>query len=144
MKRDLTKRWPGEFAVIVLGVLAALAVDDYRQSRADRSYEAHVLQRLSSELEADLAELNRALSVAETRLWILNTVLSATGDSMAAAQLDSLTVPRDERVFSRPVASFLRSMSQYDLSDATYQELLSVGGMQTISDPGLREAISRY
>ena len=47
-----------EFAVIVLGVLVALGVDQWNGSRQDRARETDYLGRLAADLRLDTAALN--------------------------------------------------------------------------------------
>ncbi len=48
------RRWAGEFVVIVLGILAALAVDSWSEQRDNRSLEQEYLSRIKEDLESDL------------------------------------------------------------------------------------------
>ena len=57
MNKKWPVRWLGEFIVIVLGVLVALAVDDWRDYRSDRVLEQHLIGRLAADLRADEADL---------------------------------------------------------------------------------------
>jgi hypothetical protein len=56
-RSELRGRLIGEFVVIVLGVLVALAVDDWNQERSDRELEINLLDRMQSEVLADGADL---------------------------------------------------------------------------------------
>ena len=48
------QRWAGEFVVIVLGILAALAVDSWSKDREDRQLEREYLSRIKDDLQWDL------------------------------------------------------------------------------------------
>ena len=143
-KGNWARRWLGEFLVIVVGVLTALAVDDFRQARADRAYERYVLERVSDELDADIDQIWRTEGEAHQRVWVINRLLGESGDSASAAAVESLPRRMLERTAEAPVLRSLRYVSQFDISDATYRELIATGGLQVVSDPQIRAAISRY
>jgi len=68
-----------EAIVIIVSVLAALALDDWRDARADREVERYLLISLHGDLTADLEELEDALKSGEavnrraTSCWELRT-----------------------------------------------------------------------
>ena len=61
-------RWIFEGVLIVVSVLLAFAVDDYRESRANRQLATRVLSGLKTEIEHNLATLEP--SVAMHRRWL--------------------------------------------------------------------------
>lgn len=61
-------RWLGEFAIIVVGVLVALAVDSYREDRVDDARERVYLANLQADLQIDEVNLRIALGYARTGL----------------------------------------------------------------------------
>lgn len=154
----------GEFAVIVLGVLVALGVDDWRQFRADRDLENLLLTRLAGELVSDDQDLGQARLIAARRLWVLDAVLAEVGDTVASrrlssARLDSLATAavRLDSVRSLlglspflpfdttedPLGSF-RSLPDFDVADDSYQEMLATGSLAAVRDPVTRGALLRY
>lgn len=153
----------GEVLIIVLGVLLALAVDDWRQSRQDRALEAALLERMRDELLADAADLASARREVLARLWVLDAVLAHVGDQAATLRLrpellDSLQNPvavdslRAEvgrapvstlDPIERPLATFLR-WPEFDLSDGAYQEMLATGSLRIVRDAELRSAVMLY
>ena len=54
-------RLGAEAVVIIVSVLAALALDDWRDARADRELEYHLIVSLKEDLTADLDELDSVL-----------------------------------------------------------------------------------
>jgi hypothetical protein len=80
------KRWKrllAEFTIIVVGVLVALAVDDYRNERADRGLEEHLLVRLRADIQRDLEDLDQVVFRAQRRRWVANALLRGIGDPAA-------------------------------------------------------------
>jgi hypothetical protein len=157
-------RWLAELVVIMVGVLAALAVDDFAQSRADRALEAHLLERLEDDLAADAGDLAAAQTIVARRIWLFGELQRALAgqatpsppaDSLitfdrAAALLEAVGRSQDvvlmrewDRPIERPLRLF-RGTPEFDLSDDAYQEMLAGGGMRTLTDPVLRSAIVAY
>ena len=155
-------RWIGEFVVIVLGVLVALAVDDWRDYRADRALERHLLVRLAADLKADEADLEFSRALVARRLWVLREVVSkvAGSEDRQLVPPDSLLNPGRARSLleaqgrsglllerwepiQQPLGSFT-AFPEFDLSDDSYREMLASGALQTIEDADLRSAILAY
>jgi hypothetical protein len=51
--------------LIVVGVSAALAVDDWRESRSCRALEAYLLQGIRADLTRDFIDIGTAVASAE-------------------------------------------------------------------------------
>ena len=89
-------RMIGEFTIIVVGVLVALALDQWASSRADRVTEAEYLTALVADLEADEEFLSGAaiplMALADSALEEVGPV--SRGE--AAFPVDSRPVDRTE------------------------------------------------
>lgn len=144
-----------EFAIIVLGVLVALGVDDWRSRRAEMVRESYFLEGLSGDLRADLADFEAAGANAQMRsaaaLFILDqlggpmpedTAILPIGNSRPSPFApDSLApVPRDLTDALQRVAS----VANFDFARATYEELLSTGELAVIRSDSLRRGVSAY
>jgi hypothetical protein len=162
MVRTRGPRLLGEFIVIVLGVLVALAVDDVAQYRADRQLEAHLLERLREDLTADAADLALAQVQVARRQWLFGAIAQAleTGafspppDSVVhmerqyalLAALESPNAPFAldwPDVGERPLL-MLGGYPEFDISDDSYQEMLSRGALRVVRDPEVRSAVLAY
>ena len=123
----------GEFLIIVAGVLVALAVDQWRESVADRDLEAHYLERLGANLVSDTASFNWYQTVIETKASVLRDLVSD----------DPLS-----RLLGRenPMADLVHSqfLSLQPVRATTFQELQSTGNLKLIQDFGLRGRITEY
>jgi hypothetical protein len=157
------RRWAGEFAVIVLGVLVALAVDDWNSARQDRALEGSLLDRMETELLADGADLATAAADAQLRLWVLDALLAGLGDGQVQARMtserrDSLfdSARRDSLrtgagrstltppdVDGEPLAGF-RYRPEFDLSDTAYREMIATGAVRILRDDSVRAAVMTY
>lgn len=160
----LVSRLIGEFLIIVLGVLVALAVDDWAQQREDHALEAELLTRMEAELVADGADLASAEREVRARLWVLDAVLAELGDAAAAdrlrpGRLDSLQRPvlvDSLRAAARrgptwsfdpvgePMGRAFTLWPEFDLSNDVHQEMLATGSLGIVQDRALRAAIMRY
>jgi hypothetical protein len=151
-----TGRWLGEFATIVLGVLLALAVDDYRQSREDRGIEAHLISGIRSDVDRDMDDMRASIEAAETRAVAADEILAMIGDldagvirSPMGEELDRNLEQSWERfpdhTFEASAAlMMLGSLRRFDVSDATFSEAIASGRWNVVRDENIRAAVSTY
>lgn len=125
-----------EFAAVVLGILAALWVNNWNQARKDRQQEHSYLRSLRDDVESDRAALAQYITFAD-------------GTASAAATL--LRIVRGQDVAALPRETLLRQLKRAGMmypfrpADTTFQELSGGGGLRLISDRGLlRQAIDYY
>ena len=118
--------------LIVIGVSAALAADSWRESLSERKLEASHIDRLVSDLESQLLELEEAKREVAWEMAHGLAVLPYFSGELAS---------------DRPIAVIAsayqasRSNSTIELVDHTYVELLSTGGLRMISNTEIRAAI---
>lgn len=154
-KRVLVARLAAEFAIIVVGVLVALAADDWRSRQAELARESYFLESLRSDLRADLADFSAASSNAQLRAAASLYILSELGARMPA---DTAMPPIGESPPSPlapdPLAPTPRDLTEalqrvalvanFDFATGTYEEILSTGAFGIIRSDSLRRAISGY
>ena len=149
---DIYRRWLGEFVVIVLGILAALAVDNWSTERNDRILEQEYLARIQKDLEWDLVEIEEAISAsilqgrsATTLLYELDDPLADHVPRFRSDRLRAIdfAVPAHEE-FDGPLKRLVwlaaRTRS-FDPRRSTYDELLATGRIVVIDDSELRASI---
>lgn len=149
---NLYRRWVGEFVVIVLGILAALAVDSWSEERSNRILEQEYLARIKEDLEWDLAEIEEAISAsilqgrsATTLLYELNDPLADHVPRFRSDRLAAIdfAVPAHEE-FDGPLKRLVwlaaRTRS-FDPRRSTYDELLATGRIVVIDVSELRASI---
>lgn len=124
-----------DFTTIVVGVLVALAVNNWATKRNERQLEVEYLRLLSADLVADTAELARI--VGRWRLY------ESSGISALRFLNDGKTG------LDRPdclVAAFVLAGSTTlpDVENATYEELKSSGSLRLLRDPEIRRSLIRY
>ena len=123
-----------EFVVIVVGVLAALAVDEWRSERNDRQIEADYLLRLQTDIQADIEVFYGFEQVLETKASFLQSLLDDTIDSDFLDDTHSLMKANDYSSY----------MALPDSVSTTFDELQSTGRLALIQDLAQRDALSKY
>lgn len=149
---DIYRRWLGEFAVIVLGILAALAVDNWSTARNDRVLEQEYLARIKEDLEWDLVEIEETISAsilqgrsATALLYELEDPLADHVPRFGSDRLRAIdfAVPLHEE-FNGPLKRLVwltaRTRS-FEPRRSTYDELLATGRIVVIDDSELRASI---
>jgi len=147
------RRFGTEGLVIILSVLAALAVDDWRDYRAERALEQHLLVTLKDDLVADLEELESSLNDTEL-VEQASALLLGSPDHNRNSQFASNSLApsrfiessrRTNDMSPQQLAIFqLVGGIDFDLSDMTYQEMMSTGSIRVVQDNVLRRDITRY
>jgi hypothetical protein len=157
-------RFLGEFLVIVVGVLVALAVDDWRDYRTDRQLEAHLLERLTDDLTADAADLALAKLVLLRRDWLFSEINAALATGRALRVIPDSIARIDEIQASVAAAGRLENIAaagpwtdvvryplfgmtftpEFDQADDAFQEMVVGGTLRTLRNPALRSQILAY
>lgn len=122
-----------EAIVILASVLAALALDDWRDARADRELEQYLLLSLQGDLAADLEELEEALKSDEAVEQASNFLLGVS-DKEAVESVSRQAA----------IGTLADGTGDFDLSDITFQEMMSTGSFRVIRNTALRRNISHY
>ncbi len=123
-----------EFVVIVIGVLAALAVDQWIDNRNDRATEAEYLVRLRADLNQDIRNFTGVEEIYETKARIIKDLRDRPVSALLSRDLEALL---QDLVFS----------GHYGLPatrSTTFNELSSTGRLLLIQDVALRDGLSRY
>jgi hypothetical protein len=128
------RRAIAEFAVIVIGVLTALAVDGLASRRRESELEREYLDRL----ERDVSQNLQSLKTSE--------IFYKRVASRAVAALD-IVEGRAPYIGPSEALAVLYNTSRGDAPaffEATYQELISTGALRLIKDVSLRAELARY
>ena len=145
------QRWAGEFVVIVLSILAALAVDSWSEDLNNRQLEREYLARIKDDLQWDLEEIEVAIRVSIDQARAATTILIELKDPLAEAippfsdsiKATDFTAPvHEEGEYSKghTMWDVVRSRT-FDPRRGTYDELLATGRIIVIDDTKLRAAI---
>ena len=141
----------GEIALVVIGILIALQINNWNSDRIDRKEEQLYLKRLVQDLEQDLVNIQDARNNHEKRLLVGTHVLESLGDNNVSRLYNSNSYKmaienrsKYDRLFDLPFAQQLFEILKIDLfylTDDTYQELISTGKIDIIQDPELKQYI---
>lgn len=148
-------RWLGEFILIVVGVLTALAVNDLNQARDDRALEGHLLAGIREDLMRDTVDSDGAILAAQGRAAGADELLEFVNDPQAG-KMASMGRKLDERLrdvrVKYPTHSFSPRQAllltgdqrRLDLSTATFSEAIARGGFDKMRDLSLRTMIATH
>ena len=128
-----------ETLVVVLGVLIALAINDYWTSHNERQLERQYLERLTGDLHSDIEYIDRNVSE------LLETKIAAL-DRIAPVVRGEEPVPEDVESFLRNVSLGASggASSTYWITSTTFDDLKATGNLRLIRDATLRQKIARY
>ncbi|MEJ2088990.1 MAG: hypothetical protein P8Y69_11075 [Gammaproteobacteria bacterium] len=127
----------GELLIVIVGVLVALAVDQWNDQRRDRAEETEIVGRLITDLRADLERLSFGQDAISRKQVSLHRVYS------------SLASPNER---PKNLAAFLQDIvfgAGYGWSQAralrpTFSELVASGKLDLIHDTAIRTKVVEY
>lgn len=122
-----------EFVIIVLGVLAAFAVENWKESRAEAALEAEYVDRLLSDVALDIEQLQFTIGLAEQKIVGLREIRTWKSGSHSS-----------EHLIKSLRLSISLGWSLPRLNTATFEDLNSTGRLGLIKDIDLRRAILDY
>lgn len=126
----------GEIVLVVIGILIALQVGDWKQQRTDRRLEKEYLERLNIDIEKDLQIVNFIIETLESKEASLIKV---------RAYVDDPTIILDDSIMINLKRSFILGA---ELPNArltgTFQELISTGNLRLIQSTDLRNGIVNF
>jgi len=125
-----------EFVIIVLGVLVALAVDNWNQERQDNETKSHLIESLLSDLREDTQDYGEFVADCNARY--------AAADFIDKRADDSSEWTDSEYKQARDALRRLGSTSRLETVESTFREMSALGSAATIGDNELRLKISYY
>ena len=134
------RRLAGEFLVIVLGVLAALAVDDFRGARSERELARYLLDGVRADLVQDTALFHRGLRAAERAISAADRLLGHLEDPLWVTPegIDGSTVQLGDAFRA------ISNLPVLTTANATYQEMIATGSLRTLPTGSLRRGVVEY
>jgi hypothetical protein len=118
--------------VILIGVLGALAADQWAQDREDRKLESEYLERLRADVGYDREEIQFVLEVSQTGLAAVDSLLDPSFAERSG----------DDALLS--AALLAASARQVDLSRGTWEELVASGRIALLQEAEVRLALADY
>lgn len=124
-----------DFVIVVIGVFVGLQVSNWNEARHDAVRGDEYLERIHSDLVADVAALDRRAA-----FWADVADYGATAlDFAENGRLKNSSAWETLQAFYQ--ASQIWS---YTTSDGTYRELIAAGDLGLVRDPGLRGSLADY
>ena len=133
--RGRDRRWGrllSEFVVIVFGVLVALGVDEWRDTRLDGQIRDALLSGLVTDLVADSNDIAGFVGGSLYRMKWGEALIDVAG----GREMDPDSLATAFRA--------LGMSSRLEIVESTFEELVGSGASRTIPDPELRLMISSY
>ena len=126
----------GEIALVMIGILLALQVNNWNQDRMNSAAAGSIQIRM-------LDDLYNELAVMEVTLLYVNTVRNYALRAISVFESFELSegLSPDSFLIDLYQASQIQEVSQ---SKSTYQELLATGKIELIEDDALRSSIISY
>lgn len=121
-----------ELALLIAGILIALAVDGWIDDRRDERAERRYLELLQRDLDSNLEVLAETLEFEEQQ---------AASAAMAYRALQAGAVPLQDREAVAAALNQLTARRTLRLARATYTDLLSTGNLRLIRNAGLRDQV---
>ena len=125
----------GELAIVTVGVLVALGINEWNNERLERAEEVDVITQIIADIESDLRNFEFRLKAIEDKEASLLRVRAVLSDG---AQYDPKAYLRDIVVG----ADF--GWNQGLAQRATFDDLLGSGRLHVISDREIRTGIASY
>jgi len=129
------RRLLAEFLIVALGVLAALAADNWNDSRKERDIERAFLDGIATDMEQNIQSLDRSIGEAEVNKEALQRVIRGIESGESQWQ-----TPDD----------FIRDLIRCtylgipQLSSIAFDELRSTGSLRLIRDDVFKRRLSEY
>ncbi len=124
-----------EFVLIVVGVLAALAVDEYRTTSEERTQERLYLEGLAQDFERTAEDIGSVGAVyQQARRY---------GEAVLPVLRSDASVPLDTAAFLVAVYEITRT-PEPAISRATYEDMLSTGSLRLLRTDSVRQAVVDY
>ena len=147
------RRFGAEAVVIIFSVLVALALDDWRDAAAEHALERHLLVTLKEDLTADLEELDSSLESAEVVEQASGFMLGEADEYLAGesssiglglSRLVEYSLAASRVTQEQAAVRVLVGGIDFDISDLTFQEMMSTGSFRVIRNAALRRKVTRY
>jgi hypothetical protein len=125
----------GELGIIILGILIALAADDWYAGIRERSQEIAWVSSIRDDLVADQRQLNELLSGNASNMEVIRELISSIDND--SYRVES-TVEYLRKLKQATITTFFRPTT------TTYMELTGGGGLSTISNRAFIRAVIDY
>ena len=124
----------GEIALVVIGILIALYLDEQKDFREDRRQERVYLQEFQRDLERNLEELDRVIVKS-------GAILVACDSVIAYSQRAPEDIPNDSLLgYMEDLMGYTKHMTR----QGTVEDLLGSGKLEVIQNDSVRRAVATW
>ena len=124
----------GEIALVVIGILIALQINNWNQQRINKIQESIYIQAIERDLNEQIVHIDAQISweidmaqIAQTMLIDYDTQSKFEVDSVFSSRMGTLSLRRT-----------------FTMIDATYEELVSTGNINILSNSTFKESLIKY
>jgi hypothetical protein len=135
IRKTLSSKWPEylvEIFVIVIGILAAYQLDQWRQQRKDNSERDRLLENLQYEFSINLEKINAELEIMDRSITASIGIFEMTGGAYKQYTREEV----DELIFH-----MITYEPSIDLSSGAYLDLLNSGKLNLVNEDSLRRKL---
>ena len=126
----------GEIALVVIGILIALSLNNWNQKKSERKIERRYISSLIEDAKTDLSNFNNAIIVNEERVKIL--------DSLASMCFNyNINEGKDPQLFIQNYKAYVHPVFVTH-TDRTLSQLKNTGNMRLITDKSIVDAVIKY
>jgi len=125
----------GEIALVMIGILLALQVNNWNEGRKERAIENAFLIDLKDEIAINKKELSKQINSAETKVNAAKSIakeITATSKSMTEEQLAKLT------------QTAFMGVPHFVAKNSVINEIESLGGLQIIQNDTIKDFVSSW
>ena len=126
----------GEIALVVIGILIALSLNNWNQKKSELKLESRYILSLIEDAKTDLSNFNNAIIVNEERVKILDSLASTCFNYNIKEGKDPELFIQNYKAYTHPY--FVTH------TDRTLAQLKNTGSMRLISDKSIVDALIEY
>jgi hypothetical protein len=125
----------GELILIIVGILAALWIDNARQQQREAELEQFYLRGLRNEFHASLVKLDTLIAVNRSTYDTAKTLLN---------RIPKSETREDEAALAPLLIEALSFEIAYNPNNSLLNEMISSGRLQSLSDSALRQHLTSW
>ena len=123
----------GEIILVVIGILIALSINNWNESRKETIQEQFILKRLSTDITSDISQVSNEIGLIDKNTEELKFCI----DVILQKKDASISVFRDN------LKSMLYLIS-FDQNKTTFNNIISSGQIEYIKNQNLTDSITKY
>jgi hypothetical protein len=123
----------GEIVLVVIGILIALSINNWNESRKEAIQEQFILKRLSTDITSDLSQVSNEIDLID----INSEELKFCIDVILKKNEVSINVFRDN------LKSIL-NLNSFNQNRTTFDNIISSGQIEYIKNQNLTDSITKY